>query len=371
MTGQVKPFRAEHVGSFPRPPALMQARADYAAGKIPVDALRKAEDEAIRPVVAMQERVGIPAVTDGEYRRASWRDAPFEHFDGFTKERSESDFTFRLFDGTTRKAGPVPSVTGKIKRRTPMTADGFSMLKAMTTALPKANLPTPSVTHFFRGKPVIQTPLYADVDALMADVAAAYREEVADLAARGCTYLQMDEVPLAVICDPRNREIVQRRGEDPDRVIDAYIDVINNSIKDRPANMAVAVHMCRGNMGHGMADGGYQAIGERLFGRLKVDGYLLEFDTPRAGDFEPLKFVPKGVRVALGLMTTKSTDVESVDTLKRGVDEASRFIDIDQLALCPQCGFSSNAGTGTSPLDVVERKLARVVETAEKIWGSR
>jgi 5-methyltetrahydropteroyltriglutamate--homocysteine methyltransferase len=371
MTSQAIPLRAEHVGSFPRPEALIRARVEHAAGKISADALRAAEDEAIRPIVAMQERVGIGAVTDGEFRRASWRDAPFEHLDGFTKERTETDFTFRLFDGSTRKAGPVPSVTGKVKRRTPMTADTFSLLKAMTKALPKANLPTPSVTHFFRGKASIDNKLYPDVTALMADVAAAYREEVADLAKRGCTYLQMDEVPLAVICDPRNRDIVQKRGEDPERVIDAYIDAINDSIRDRPANMMVAVHMCRGNMGHGMADGGYEAIGERLFGRLKVDGYLLEFDTPRAGDFEPLRFVPKGTRVALGIMTTKNPEVESADTLKRRIEEASRSIDIDQLALCPQCGFSSNAGTGTFPLDLVERKLARIVEVADQVWGGK
>lgn len=371
MANLQRPLRAEHVGSFPRPDALIQARNDFAAGKIPAEALRKVEDEAIRPIIAMQERVGVGAVTDGEYRRASWRDAPFEHLDGFSKERSEADFTFRLFDGTTRKAGPVPSVVGKIRRSTPMTADTFSMLAAMTKALPKANLPTPSVTHFFRGRASIDKAIYPDIDALFADVTAAYRDEVADLAARGCTYLQMDEVPLAVICDPRNREIVKSRGEDPDRVIDVYIDAINQSIRNRPANMAVAVHMCRGNMGHGMADGGYEAIAERLFGRLDVDGYLLEFDTPRAGDFEPLRFVPKGKRVALGILTTKDPEVEPADALKRRIEQASKSIDIDQLCLCPQCGFSSNVGTGKFPLDVVERKLARVVEVAQQVWGSK
>jgi len=349
----------------------MQARSDHGAGRISTEALRQAEDEAIRPVVAMQERVGIGAITDGEFRRASWRDAPFEHLDGFSRERTEADFTFRLFDGSTRKAGPVPSVTGKVRRRTPMTADTYSQLAAMTKGLPKANLPTPSVTHFFRGRASIDPKVYADVDALMADVARAYREEVADLAARGCTYLQMDEVPLAVICDPRNRDIVKARGEDPDRVIDAYIDVINASIRDRPANMAVAVHMCRGNMGHGMASGGYDAIAERLFGRLDVDGYLLEYDTPRAGDFHALRFVPKGKRVAIGIMTTKIAEIEPADTLKRRIEEASRSIPLDQLCLCPQCGFSSNAGTGTLPLDVVERKLARVVEVADQVWSGK
>jgi len=366
-----RPFRAEHVGSFPRPESLIQARQDYAGGKIALADLRRAEDAAIREVVAMQERVGVGAVTDGEFRRMSWRDAPFEHFTGFSQQRYEADFTFRLFDGTTRKAGPVPSVTGKIKRREPMTADHFELLKGMTRGLPKANLPTPSVTHFFRGKAGIDPKVYPDLDGFFDDVARAYRDEVADLSSRGCKYLQMDEVPLAVICDPRNRAIVQARGEDPDTVIDAYIDVINAAICDRPADMAVALHMCRGNQGHGMADGGYDAIAERLFGRLDVDGYFLEYDTPRAGDFDALRFLPKGKRAAIGIISTKLPEVESVDSLKRRIDEASRSIDLDQLCLCPQCGFSSNVGTGKFPLDTVERKLARMVEVADQVWGRR
>ena len=371
MSTQPRPYRAEHVGSFPRPQALIQARQDHAAGRISADSLRHIEDDAIRPVVAMQERVGIGAVTDGEFRRQSWRDAPFEHLDGFSKERSEADFTFRLFDGSTRKAGPVPSVIGKISRRSPMTADHFSLLTAMTKSPAKANLPTPSVAHFFRGRASIDAKIYPDVDALFADIARAYREEVADLAARGCTYLQMDEVPLAVICDPRNREIVQKRGEDPDRIIDTYIDAINQSIRGRPATMAVCVHMCRGNMGHGMANGGYDAIAERLFQRLDVDGYLLEYDTPRAGDFAPLRFVPKGKRVAIGIVTSKNPEIESADALKRRIEEAGRSIDLTQLCLCPQCGFSSNVGTGIFSLDIVERKLARIVEVAHQVWGRK
>ena len=371
MTDQSsKPLRAEHVGSFPRPANLMKAREEYAAGKIPLDELRRIEDEAIRTVIAMQERSGVGAVTDGEFRRATWRDAPFEHLDGFSKDRSETDFTFQLFDGSTRKAGPVPDVVGKISRREPMTADHFSMLAGMTKGLPKANLPTPSVTHFFRGRAAIHSTLYPDVDSLIADVSAAYREEVADLAARGCRYLQMDEVPLAVICDPRNRAIVQSRGEDPDRVIDAYINAINDSIRDRPKDMAIAVHMCRGNMGHGMASGGYDAIAERLFQRLDVDGYFLEYDTERAGDFKPLRFIPKGKRVAIGIVSTKNPELESADTLKRRIDEASKSIDLAQLCLCPQCGFSSNAGTGTFSLDTVERKLTHIANVARQVWGT-
>jgi 5-methyltetrahydropteroyltriglutamate--homocysteine methyltransferase len=366
-----RPLRAEHVGSFPRPEALIKARDDYATGGITLADLRRAEDAAIREVVAMQERVGVGAVTDGEFRRTSWRDAPFEHLNGFSDDRYETDFTFRLFDGSTRKAGPVPSVTGKISRREPMTADHFDLLKPMTKGLAKANLPTPSVTHFFRGKAAIDPKVYPETEAFFDDLARAYREEVADLAARGCTYLQMDEVPLAVICDPKNKEIVRSRGEDPDKVIDAYIDVINASIRGRPAGMAIALHMCRGNMGHGMADGGYDAIAERLFCRLDVDGYFLEYDTPRAGDFDALRFMPKDKRAGIGIISTKHPEVESVDSLKRRIDQASQSIDLDQLSLCPQCGFSSNVGTGKFGLDAVERKLARMVEVSDQVWGSR
>ena len=317
----------------------------------------------------MQERVGVGAITDGEFRRTSWRDAAFEHCSGFTEERHETDFTFRLFDGSVRKAGPVPSVVAKVWRRTPMAAEHFALLKPLTSGLPQANLPTPSVTHFFRGKAAIDPSVYPDAETFLSDVAAAYREEVADLAARGCRYLQMDEVPLAVICDRNNWEIVARRGEDPDWIVDLYIEAINSAIRNRPRDMVVALHMCRGNQGHGMADGGYEAIADRLFGRLEVDGYFLEFDTPRAGDFKPLRFVPAGKRVALGLVSTKTTDIEPGDALKKRIDEAGAYIDPSQLCLCPQCGFSSNVGSGKMPLSVIERKLANMVEVAREVWG--
>ena len=370
MAARTKPpFRAEHVGSFPRPERLVKAREDHAAGRLPLAGLRKAEDEAVREIVAMQERVGVGAITDGEFRRTSWRDAPFEHFDGFTQERFEADFTFRLFDGSTRKAGPVPSVTKKLSRATPMTADTFEMLKGMTKKLPKANLPTPSVTHFFRGRKQIDEKLYPTIEGYLADVTRLYSEEVADLAARGCKYLQMDEVPLALLCDPNIKAIVKGRGEDPEKIVDLYIDAINGAIKDRPKDMAIAVHMCRGNQGHGMSDTGYEPIADKMFNRLDVDGYFLEYDTPRAGDFAPLRFLPKGKVAALGLVTTKKPEVESADELKRRIDEAAKVAPLDQLALCPQCGFSSNVGTGRFTLGQVEAKLARIVEVAHEVWG--
>ena len=364
------PFRAEHIGSFPRPGRLVDAREAHAAGTTPLADLRATEDASIRDVIALQERVGVGAITDGEFRRASWRDAPFENFDGFTQERYETDFTFTLFDGSTRKAGPVPETVSAVRRRGSMAAAHFALLKQMTKGTPKANLPTPSVTHFFRGDRGIDHAVYPDLDAFFGDVTRAYREEVADLAAQGCRYLQMDEVPLALLCDPRNQEIVRQRGEDPARLVDAYIDAINASISDRPGDMVVCVHLCRGNMGHGMADGGYESIADEMFNRLDVDGFFLEYDTPRAGDFAPLRHLPAPKKAVLGLLTTKVAKLESVDELKARIDEASRVIDFDRLCLSPQCGFSSNIGTGQFSMGEVERKLARIVEVVDQIWGS-
>jgi 5-methyltetrahydropteroyltriglutamate--homocysteine methyltransferase len=218
---------------------------------------------------------------------------------------------------------------------------------------------------------VLDRSIYPTAKALMDDLARIMREEVADLAKRGCTYLQMDEVPLAVICDRNNQEVVRQRGDDPEKLIDLYIDAINDSIRDRPPGMTICVHMCRGNAGHGMADGGYEAIAERMFNRIDVDGFFLEYDTPRAGDFSPLRHLPKPKRAVLGLMTTKDALLESVDALKRRIDEATRFVDLDRLCLSPQCGFASVPVriAQTLSMDQVERKLARIVEVADEIWG--
>ena len=371
MTSRSKPpFRAEHVGSLPRPERLMQARAAHASHDMTLSALRAIEDDCIRDALAMQDRVGIGAITDGEFRRTSWRDAPFENFDGFTSERHEADFTFTLFDGSTRKAGPVPETASRVRRRTPMAAEHFTLLNDMTKGPTKANLPTPSVTHFFRGDRGIDRAVYPDIEAFFADVTSAYREEIADLAARGCRYLQMDEVPLALLCDQRNQEIVRQRGEDPARLVDHYIDAINACIAERPEDMAVCVHMCRGNMGHGMADGGYESIAERMFNTLDVDGCFLEYDTPRAGDFAPLRHLPAPKKAVLGLLTTKDPTLESADALKARIEEASGVIDIDRLCLSPQCGFSSNAGTGRFSMIGIGGRLAAPPLPHHRAYGS-
>ncbi|MGH7091530.1 MAG: 5-methyltetrahydropteroyltriglutamate--homocysteine S-methyltransferase, partial [Stellaceae bacterium] len=336
------PFRAEHVGSFPRSEALMAAREAYGRNAIDRSELRRIELQAIREIVALQERVGIGAITDGEYPKTGWREFLFEKCDGFAQEPTAGAFAFHMFDGSEWSAAGEPRTIARLHRRAPLSADDFSVLKALTRRLIKANLPTPSIAHF-GGDRLLDRAVYPDRALFFADLARIMREEIADLGARGCTYLQMDEVPIAVLCDPRNQAVVRARGEDPDELIDTYIGAINDSLRARPAGMTVALHMCRGNRDHGMADGGYEPVAERVFNRIEVDGFFLEYDTPRAGDFKPLRFVPKGKVVVLGLVTSKMGKLESKDELKRRIEEAARYVPFDQLALSPQCGFASGA----------------------------
>jgi 5-methyltetrahydropteroyltriglutamate--homocysteine methyltransferase len=362
------PFRAEHVGSFPRPDRLLKARQAYAEGKISKDDLKRMEAECIREIVLLQERVGIGAVTDGEYPKTSWREFLFEKCDGFDSQPTVPDFKFRLYDGTQFDFPGEPRVIGKVRRREPLSAEDFSVLKELARRPTKANLPTPAIA-LMSGDRLLDRSVYPDRKMFFADLARVMREEIADLAARGCTYLQMDEVPIAVLCDAKNRDIVRGRGEDPDELIDDYIDAINASIKERPANMTVCVHLCRGNRDHGMADGGYEPVADRLFNNLNVDGFFLEYDTPRAGDFTPLRFVPKCRRVVLGLVSTKLPDLETAEALKKRIAEAAQFVPGEQLCLSPQCGFASSARSRPLPLDLIERKLARIVEVADQVWG--
>jgi methionine synthase II (cobalamin-independent) len=363
-----RPFRAEHIGSFPRPQRLLKAREDYAVGKLTKEEFKHAEIDCIREIVALQERVGIGAITDGEYPKTSWREFLFEKCTGFDSRPTVPDFKFRLYDGTEFTYPGEPRVIGKIRRRELLSAAGFSVLKGLTGRQAKANLPSPAIAHV-NGDRLLDRSVYPDRKMFLADLARVMREEIADLAGRGCTYLQMDEVPIAVLCDPKNRQIVEQRGENPEELIDDYIDAINESIKERPAEMSVCVHLCRGNRDNGMADGGYEPVADRLFNNLNVDGFFLEYDTPRAGNFAPLRFVPSGKRVALGLVSTKIAALETADSLKRAIDEASRSIPIEQLCLSPQCGFASSARSTPLPIDLVERKLARIVEVADEVWG--
>jgi len=363
------PFRAEHVGSLIRPAKLREAREAWMAGKMPAADLKAVEDQCIDEAVAMQERVGLQSITDGEFRRPSWRDGFFDNVDGFSQEREAADFVFKLADGTTQRTSPVPQVIARLVRRRGIATREFEYLKSATRRTPKVTLPAPSVMHFFRGGRSIDPAVYADVTEYMVDVARIYREELADLAALGCRYVQLDEVALPVMCDAGAQHIVRSRGESVDRTVALYIDALNEAVRDRPAGMTIVVHMCRGNVGEGIAATGYDPIAERAFATLNVDGFLLEYDTPRAGDFAPLQFVPKDRFVALGLVSTKVPEVENPDVLRRRIDEAARVFPLDRLGLCPQCGFASGFRTARLTIADEERKLANLVQVAEQVWG--
>ncbi len=363
------PFRADHVGSLVRPRKLLEARQSRAAGKMPDDALRAIEDAAIRDAVALQERVGLQAITDGEFRRSNWRDRFFERTDGYSKDKMTSSFEFTDFSGEVRRGMPVQYSVGKLKRRDPITADDFAALKKLTKRTAKATIPSPTVNHFFTGdKGLEKSPYAGNRKVYMEDIAAIYRQEVAALAELGCTYLQVDEVPLAVLCDPKNQERVRVRGEDPQKLIDDYVGLMNAAFVDRPEGMTLCVHLCRGNSGHGQASGGYDPVAERLFQNLDFDGFFLEYDTERSGDFQPLRYVPKDRVVILGLISTKQKMLEPVEELKRRVADAARFVDMERLCLSPQCGFASSADTDRFTADDEERKLAHLVAAANEIW---
>lgn len=364
------PFRADHVGSLIRPQELRDARQAHLAGTVPAAELHALEDRLISEAVAMQEYVGLQAITDGEFRRTSFREVLFESIDGFSKERVETDFSFSYADGSTRRATPVPKVVSRLRRSGSMAAGDFRFLKTATRATPKVMLPAPSLAHWFVGDRVFAGGPYANAREYMADIARIFREEFAELASLGCTYVQIDEVPIPVICDTNVQATIERRGESPFALVDLYVDTINDAIRDRPPGMTVVVHMCRGNEGvAGLGSGGYEPIAERVFGRLKVDGYLLEYDTSRTGDFAPLRFLPKEAIAVLGLISTKVTELETRDALKRRIDEAARVIELDRLGLCPQCGFASLYRYDRMGRDVQKRKLELLVATAREVWG--
>ncbi|HEY3916482.1 MAG TPA: 5-methyltetrahydropteroyltriglutamate--homocysteine S-methyltransferase [Stellaceae bacterium] len=363
------PFRADHIGSMIRSPALLAARRDVAGGKGSVEALRALEDKEILGAIALQERAGLQAITDGEFRRNNWRDRFFERVDGYSQDKIPSSFTFTEFSGETRRGMPVRYAAGRLKQRESITAEDFGFVLKHTKRMAKATIPSPTVNHFFTGDAgLAKSPYAGDRRAYMADIAGIYRDEIAALGKLGCKYLQVDEVPLAVLCDPKNQDVVRARGEEPQKLIDDYIDLMNAAISGRPATMTICVHLCRGNAGHGQANGGYDPVAERLFQKLDVDGFFLEYDTPRAGDFQPLRYVPKNKTVVLGLISTKQKALEPVEELKRRVGEAAHYVDMDRLCLSPQCGFASSAEVDRFTAEDEERKLAHLVRAAAEIW---
>jgi 5-methyltetrahydropteroyltriglutamate--homocysteine methyltransferase len=365
------PFRADHVGSLLRPPELLRAREQRAAGEISADELRAVEDEAIRDAVRMQEDVGLRSATDGEFRRASWHMDFIYGLEGIEPSDERLHVEFKTDDGAIEFSPTAPRVTGRIALGETIFADAFTSLRPLVrTATPKLTIPSPSMVHYSTGRRHIDEYTYPDLDRFWEDVGAAYAAEVRALGELGCTYLQLDDTTLAYANDPRQREFFAQLGGDPERQHEIYIANVNRALAGRPEGMAVTTHLCRGNFRSAWrAEGGYDYVAEALFNDLEVDGFFLEFDDERSGGFEPLRFVPKGKRVVLGLVTTKRAQLESKDELKRRVEEASRYLGLDQLCLSPQCGFSSTVEGNSLGFDDELAKLRLVVETAAEIWA--
>ena len=367
------PFRADHVGSLLRPPALLQARDDFAQGRIDAERLRAVEDEAIRDAVKLQEDVGLQVATDGEFRRSSWHMDFIYQLEGIGTADDKITVRFHNAQGDIEFEAAALHVGSKVGLSHTIFGDAFRFLReTVTTATPKLTIPSPSMVHYRGGRAAIDENVYPDIDEFWADLVAAYREEVRQLDALGCSYLQFDDTSLAYLNDPDQRRYVESIGGDPDRQHLEYIRHINEALAGRPAGMCVTTHMCRGNYRSSwVAEGGYDFVAEALFNELDVDGFFMEWDDRRSGGFEPLRFLPKGHKqVVLGLVTTKRGELEQKDELKRRIEEASRFAPLDQLCLSPQCGFSSTVEGNVLTHDEQAGKLRLIVETAEEIWGN-
>jgi 5-methyltetrahydropteroyltriglutamate--homocysteine methyltransferase len=360
------PFRADHIGSLLRPPKLRQAFRDHGAKKISDAEFNQILDEAIRDIIAMQEDVGLGVVTDGEFRRSSYWSRFVERVGGFVIKPAE--FKFRNDEGHELEFTGTYA-TGKLRRQKPLALDEYLFARGVTAKSAKITLPAPSTMHFYRCGDFADPAAYTDVREFFADLARVYQQEIADLAAAGCRYVQLDEVAIAMLCDPAIRRTVEQAGQKPDALIDLYIGAINSAVAGAPADVSVGVHVCRGNFkGHYLSAGGYDSVAERFFAGATVNHFLLEFDTPRAGDFSPLRFVPKNKGVVLGLISSKVPQLESSGVLRKRIDEAAQHIDLDRLAISPQCGFASTvAGNPVTAADE-EAKLRLVVDVADEVW---
>jgi 5-methyltetrahydropteroyltriglutamate--homocysteine methyltransferase len=365
------PFRADHVGSLLRPPEVLRAREDAAAGRITPAEQRETEDRAIAAVVKMQEDVGLQSATDGEFRRASWHMDFIYRLGGVHPGDKKLRVAFRNEDGELAFEAPALAVDARISLPEPIFAADFQYLAGtVTTATPKLTIPSPSMVHYRGGRAALDPAVYPDEDLFWDDLSAAYAQEVAALARLGCTYLQFDDTSLAYLNDPRQRAMLAARGEDAEHQHLRYIRQINAALAGKPPGMTVTTHLCRGNFRSAWAaEGGYDFVAEALFNELAVDGFFLEYDDERSGSFAPLRFVPPGKQVVLGLVTTKRPQLEDKDALKRRIDQASRYIPLDQLCLSPQCGFSSTVEGNRLTYDDQVAKLRLVVEVAEEVWG--
>jgi 5-methyltetrahydropteroyltriglutamate--homocysteine methyltransferase len=361
------PFRADHVGSLLRPAALKSARAKFANGAISAAVFKEVEDREIESVVRKQQDIGLQSVTDGEFRRTWWHLDFFKGLAGVEVYQADQGGQFR---GVEKKPEAI-RVAGKIGYAPHPQVEHFAFLKRICAATPKVAIPAPSVFHFRQGRAEISKAVYPDMDEYFADVAAAWRQVIRAFYDAGCRYLQLDDVAWALLCDPGQREQAKARGHDADSLPAKYAETINAALAGRPADMTVTMHSCRGNFRSTfIASGGYEFVAERLLGEVNVDGWFLEFDTERAGGFEPLRFLPKGKKqVALGLVTSKSGEIEPKEAIRRRIDEAARYVSLDQLCLSPQCGFASTEEGNVLAEEEQWAKLRMIVELAGEVWG--
>ena len=371
MSGRTSPpFRADHVGSLLRPATVLRARQDHADGRLSAEALRAVEDEAIESVVRMQEDVGLQAATDGEFRRASWHMDYIYRLGGIRPADEKLQVEFRNEGGTLSFDTAALAIDGRIALTEVIFARDFQFLRDATRAtIPKLTIPSPSMVHYRGGPAAVDPAVYPDLDLFWDDLSAAYAAEVAALGELGCTYLQFDDTSLAYLNDPNQRALLAARGDDAEHQHLRYIRQINAALSSKPEGMAITTHMCRGNFRSSWAaEGGYDFVAEALFNDLQVDGFFLEYDDERSGGFEPLRFVPRGKQVVLGLVTTKRPELESKDALKRRIDAAAKFVPLDQLCLSPQCGFSSTVEGNKLSYEDQVAKLRLIVEVAHEVW---
>ena len=366
MMRTIPPFRADHVGSLLRPDALKQARTQFAKGEIGASALKAIEDREIERVIKKQEEVGLQGVTDGEFRRSWWHLDFLWGLDGIEKHVMDSGIAFAGVN--TRNEGL--KVTGKVGFSGHPMIEHFKFVAAHTKRTPKITIPAPSAAYGRPSLTPIDRNIYPKLDAFFDDLGQAYKKAVRAFADAGCRYLQLDEVFIAMLCDPKYRQQMKDRGDDPEKLGELYGDLINTAMSDIPADMRITMHLCRGNYKSTfMGTGGYEAEQDILFNRIKVHGYFMEYDSDRAGGFEPLRLVPKDRQIVLGLVTTKTGRLESKDDLKRRIEEASKYIPLDQLCLSPQCGFASTEEGNTLAEEEQWAKLRMIVELAEEVWG--
>jgi 5-methyltetrahydropteroyltriglutamate--homocysteine methyltransferase len=373
MPNRVPENVVDHVGSLKRPADLMQTWRDWEGGKADFEQLRAIQDRAIRDVVGMQEALGLPVVTDGEFRRGGWSRGFLGAVEGF--EFRASKLVFRNEDGFSTPS-PAPVASKRLRRTRQIVVDDFKFLQSAAARRVKVTMPTPSHMHFGQFKDAVDQTVYPNIERYWEDLITIFRQEIAELYAAGCRYVQLDEVPLALLCDSNIRALAKQEGDDPDALVSLYIDVLNRAVAGRPADMTVAMHLCRGNMeGLWMGDGGYAPIAEALFTKCDVDAYLLEYDSPRAGDFAPLRHLPAGKRAYLGIISTKNPALEPADDLMRRLDEAAKYAPMSRLGICPQCGFASAALSKFAVMpskvtgDLQTLKLQRLIEVGRRAWG--